>query len=71
MGNWSVNLPIRYGRYQNAIANSFQRIQSLKGQKIDYLYKFKEEDFTQRMKEIGSTFKEIEMDLAEDKSDDI
>ena len=64
-----LTLPIRYGRYENRIAKSFAKIQSLKGSKFEYIYKCKGEGFTHRMKQIGSTFQEVKMDLAEEKDD--
>ena len=69
---WGIDkltLPIRYGRYENGIAKSFARIQSLKGSKFEYIYKCKGEGFTHRMKQIGSTFKELKRDLAEERDD--
>ena len=69
----ALTLPIRYGRYQDGIAKSFERIQRLEGTEFEYIYKCKGEGFTHRMKQIGSTFKEVEMDLAEpvEEKDDI
>ena len=62
---WGIDqltLPIKYGRYaSNPIAKAFARIQSKKGNKFDYMYKCKGENFSQKMNQIGSNFREIKM----------
>ena len=62
---WGIDqltLPIKYGRYaSNPIAKAFARIQSKKGSKFDYMYKCKGENFSQRMSQIGNSFREVQM----------
>ena len=59
----SLTLPIRYGRYENSIAKSFETIQSKKGKKFSYMYQCKSDDFRSKSKQIASTFTEVKVVL--------
>ena len=48
---------------KNSISKAFARIQSKKGSKFDYMYKCKGANFTQRMNQIGKSFREVKMKL--------
>ena len=69
---WGIDpltLPIRYGRYVNSVAKGFQKIESQKAKKFDYMYKYKGENFALKMNQIASGFEEVEMNVAADEGE--
>ena len=55
----SLTLPICYERYENSIPKVFNTIQSQRGKKFDYMYKFQGEDFMLRMNAIANEFQKV------------
>ena len=63
---WDIDpltLPIRYGRYENTIAKSFQTIESQKGKKFSYMYMCKGQDFRNKENQTATGFSKVTVEL--------
>ena len=64
-GEFSLSLPVTFGRYERDISLTFANIDSTKGKKHDYMYGCSTEAFKDRQSQIASAYDEIIIATAE------
>ena len=63
---WGIDpltLPITYGRYARDEAKAYNLMREKIGDRFDYIYRCKGDGFGSRMKQIGESFKEVQVEL--------